>query len=353
MTIKARGLITCISYIELSQWIRRGRIHILPQRIISYKGDISKEVDLSIFASGEMLKLEDAKARILVVLNEKNIKSFEHHPFCISKNILDIPLESIKGIAPILERYRRNLSEYDLPILDWAADEEWDDWLIWQGAHEKIFAIKRLFLKIGYSSNFFERPMKDLYSLAKISFRPEMLVEDIPPGFENWISLLKARDSVLQKLRVDGFCGTTEFFTRSILEYLHQTTPGVEVQLQVNDCQVSERGWMPSDLGEAYISYIKNLTEKNSLRTNIRVESENSCFLLLVAAYLRIFDELHYGVKDWKMVSKILSFIKFYMNGKNSLFIHGADSLLFFIACSIKTEDMSDPKIISSLLKSI
>ena len=98
MNLEKSNLVVCISYIELGQWIRRQRIHILADRLIEVVHKDLGNVDLSIFASSEMLKLEDAKARVLVVLREKTIVDFQRHPFCIQKNVLDISRESIKVI---------------------------------------------------------------------------------------------------------------------------------------------------------------------------------------------------------------------------------------------------------------
>jgi len=251
MNLDRSNLVFCISYIELGQWIRRQRIHILADRLIDFAQTNLGNVDLSIFASSEMLKLEDAKARVLVVLREKTIADFKRHPFCGQKKVLDISRESIKGIAPILERYRKNLNDYDLPIFNFSLDQEWDDWLLWQGAHERICAIKSLFGKIGFSEKIFSEDLLSLYSMTIFSFRPESKTTELPPNYKYWIGLLQKRDAILQKLRVDGFCGDTRFLPESIKEYCLHHGLKQSIDFQGLPIKIEERGWVASDLSES------------------------------------------------------------------------------------------------------
>ena len=310
MNLDRSSLIFCISYIELGQWIRRQRIHILADRLIEGALKDVGSVDLSIFASSEMLKLEDAKARVLVVLREKTIADFQRHPFCIQKNVLDISRESIKGIVPILERYRKNLNEYDLPIFDYSLDKEWEEWLLWQGAHERIHVIKSFFRKIGFSEKIFSGDLVGLHSMTRFSFRPESVTAELPANFKNWIDLLHKRDSILQKLRVDGYCGDTRFLAASIKEFYFQNGLEKTIDFQRLPIKIVERGWMASDISESIAINIAETQLKDLSSLKIfdlqTVKNEYIFSPLIVAAYLRIFDEIHYGNCDWNLIVKII-----------------------------------------------
>lgn len=354
MNLDRSNLVLCITYIELGQWIRRQRIHILADRLIEFDRKNEGNLDLSIFASSEMLKLEDAKARVLIVLREKTIADFQRHPFCTKKNVLDISRESIKGIAPILERYRKNLNEYDLPIFDFSLEQEWDDWLLWQGAHERIHAIKSFFQRIGFSDKIFSGDLVALYSMTRFSFRLESKTAELSANFKYWICLLQKRDQILQKLRVDGFCGDTRFLPESIKEFYLQNEIEMGIDFQFSPIKIEERGWVASDLSESTTVNIANIKLKDRNDSKIfdfrEFGSEFMFSPLTAAAYLRVFDEIHYGNCDWNLIVKIIYLVKFYSHGRRGLNPNGADYLVFFILCSVKTEEIGDLKLINSFL---
>jgi hypothetical protein len=188
--------------------------------------------------------------------------------------------------------------------------------------------------------------------MARFSFRPESVAAELPANFKHWIDLLHKRDSILQKLRVDGCCGDTRFLAESIKEFYFQNEIEQPIDFQRLPIKIEERGWVASDLSESIAVNIAatKLDDLNSLKIfDLQaVKNEYIFSPLTAAAYLRIFDEIHYGNCDWNLIVKIIYLVKFYSHGRYGLNPYGADYLLFFILCSIKTEEIVDPKLLNS-----
>ncbi len=139
--------LVCIGEGELLQWLARGRLHILRDRIF-VAGEV---MDGTPFASCAAFKLDDAKARVIVTLKPDWSSDLSHHPDFSSKAILSLPLPTIREVAPTLPQYKRRLEATHLKIADWTAEEEWEDWLLTQGIHERHVSISDELRRIGFN----------------------------------------------------------------------------------------------------------------------------------------------------------------------------------------------------------
>jgi hypothetical protein len=239
----------------MGQWKKRGRIHLLADRIVRVGDKNQSFPDYSVFASGEMLKLEDAKARILVFFRDEDIENFNKHPYALIKKIYDIPFEKIAGIAPVLSRYKDNLTDYGLPIENWSADEDWDQWLILQDSYEKIFAIKKLFRHLGIEKNLFQIDMNLLQILVQVSQRPQIIQKTNINELDDWIQLIQCRDKVLHQLRTEGHCGRTSFIRNSI-ELVLKEILFRDISIDELIYKNLDRGMNVSDLSDRDILYL-------------------------------------------------------------------------------------------------
>jgi hypothetical protein len=154
---------------------------------------------------------------------------------------------------------------------------------------------------------------------------------------------------ILQKLRVDGYCGEIKFFVESIREFYLQNELNQNIDFQRLQIKNEERGWVASDISEAVCTFLTGIN-LNSFQhpQSYQLPAQTNEFIispLTIAAYLRIFDEIHYGNCNWKLIGKIIQLVKFYSHGRYGLNNNGADFLLFFILCSIKTEEIGEPKL--------
>ncbi len=361
MTSNCPEFVTCISSIEMGQWVRRGRIHLLADRILSRNSLNTQDDDFSVFASAEMLKLEDAKARILVYFKKEDLITFSKHPCCKNKEIFDIPIERITGIGPVLKKYKTNLVDYGLVILDIAVDDVWDKWIFFQDSYEKIYAIENLYKKIKIKSNIFRVNNAALQKIIQISQRPQTPFDDTSNVINNWIKLIHCRDEVLQQLRTNGHCGRTSFVSASV-ELSISLIFNKSFQIALPNENRLDRAINRNDFSEDTILLFCHKANELGFSSPL--------FLMQLVIYLYAFDEIHYGQKKWEPIIELIKMVRNYsfliqnsegqklQVGKkftflNSFdqfnFVNAGDFLLFCTLCNLQTSEINDINFIREL----
>ena len=120
MPIPLENHVLCVTESELMQWVSRGRIHLLMDRILLP----GEPRDGSLFAACSAIKLDDAKARVLVSLTPQWLVAEHFHPTFRSRKIFSLPISMVSEVAPTLSQYRRRLDAFKLKISDWCAEED-------------------------------------------------------------------------------------------------------------------------------------------------------------------------------------------------------------------------------------
>ena len=302
MPIPAENHVACITESELMQWVARGRIHLLMDRVF-LPGE-AKEAAL--FAACSALKLDDAKARVLVSLWPDWLNADNLHPACGSKKIFSLPISFVKEVAPTLPQYRRRLEAFQLKISDWTAEEEWDQWLVQQSAHERVSALLDITFNYGVNSDFFNDGSNTLDSMARLVMRPNSHKITSTKVLENWIKIVLNRDDILHRLRFEGHSDRTSFFYASLRYvalhcYGHVITPIVELPH-------ADRGWISTDISPDIDDALNNLLED---APHCGASNKN---LFIASIYLRCFDELNYGAEDWTTVTDLIQLVRTELN---------------------------------------
>lgn len=316
--------IVCISESELLQWVARGRIHLLMDRVI---GEPSKSgcVDLSLFAACPVLKLDDAKGRVWVTLRKDVLHGGRIHPYAEAKKILDLPLDDICAVGSILPQYRRRLESIPVPLSDVTLENEWGDWLVTQGAYERHCEIVKIFRKIG-----FELDSELNVEAVKVAMRPHD-VHTCPDGvLSEWRQLMSHRDDLLQKLRFDGHAGEKTFLRESVLALIDKEKSGLETPEDLT-LPKAEGVWGLGDITASVSEAFKEIDRTACAKLPYFVK----------AAYLRCFDDLYYGAKDWSSVFNLVRYVKYSIGDDLGC------QLLFFLLGSTSAEEMIGKKLSS------
>lgn len=317
MSAKLTFPIVCISESELLQWVARGRIHLLRERAL---GDSvqDKKSDISMFAACPALKLDDAKGRVWVSLSQEVLNGSRVHPYAQSKSILDLPITDITAIGSILPQYRRRLESIPLPISEETMEDEWNAWLITQGAYERYCEIENVFKKIGFR-------IADGLNIesVKMAMRPHEDHDTALTNGSEWKKLISHRDELLQKLRFEGHAGEKSFLKASV-QYMLALMSCDAHTAQDFDLAKNEGTWSLEDV------------DLNLCRAMSEIDQATNASLpiFVKAAYLRCFDDLHYGTKDWPSTFNLIRFVKY------SISEQLGSELLFFLLSSTTTEEM-------------
>lgn len=319
MTPKFTFPAVCLSESELLQWVARGRIHLLADRVMreSTSQDL---IDLSFFTACTVLKLDDAKGRIWVSLTSESINGSRTHPYSFSKNVLDLPLSDIRAIGSILPQHKRRLDAIDLPISDSTLEAEWNQWLLVQGAYERFCAIELFFNRIGFELTIGLDP-----NAVQMAMRPNDQHDGVLNSLGQWRSLLYHRDEILQKLRFDGHAGEKSFFAASIQALL---------SIDKNSHMIPDALFLRGNDGAWSLKDI-SLTVNNALQN---IEGGLGLPHFVKAAYLRSFDDLHYGQKDWSSIFDLVRYIKY------SIGHSFGSEILFFLLSSMPVDEIINRK---------
>jgi hypothetical protein len=279
-----------------------------------------------IFSTSPYLKIDDARGRIVVSLKE----NWKHTSQKIStgKNIdvVLIPLDAIAEIAPSMDQYAKRLETYKLPIAKWSIEKVWDEWLISQAVSETYRAAVTEINKIGCVDKETISNEKLIKAIIEKSLRPNMGSgeESVLMG---WEKVFEQRDDWIQALRTQGHLDSTRMFKASIELISNRiSNHSLDFDFQVND---EERGWEFQDVTEETLEHFSN-------HDSARIKQENFTVppLFCMAAYLRLYDEIHNGNKDWRVVFNLLRFTKYSVSSFH------ADVLTIALIGSLKAEEI-------------
>ena len=90
-----------------------------------------------------------------------------------------------------------------------------------------------------------------------------------------------------------------------------------------------DRGWKIQDITIEILNQFKKFELENS-----NPSYQLAPPLFCIVSYLRLYDEIHYGDKDWRVVFNLLRFIKYSINAKHS------DVLTVALLASLKADEI-------------
>lgn len=296
MAIPLNQHLICMAESELIQWRARGQLHLSPSRL--YFSDSFLD---HIFACSAMFKLDDAKARLIAIVDINTISDQNRHPFF--PGLFSLPLNSCLEVAPVLPQYRERLVRYGFKVANWSAQDEWMSWLLKQSIHERYCAIKDVLYGLGLLNN--DQMLDDsglVRNLIRMVIRPAELPDSCNVYFSEWAEILFRRDEIIKSLRFGGHVDRITFLAESI-NSLYKDKIG---SIDFGDClKVSEdRGWNHKDLNDQFLIHLREL--------DVLLKDKGLRYppAIYVAAYLRIFEEISYGACDWRMIINLLRYLK-------------------------------------------
>jgi hypothetical protein len=312
----------CITESELVQWVSRRHFDTLSARVLTNQEGVNRDI----FSTSPYLKLEDARGRIVVNLKDdwKHISSRVNTTLNIE--VISIPLDAIEEIAPAMDQYAKRLEIYQLPIATWSVEKVWDEWLINQAVSETYRATVLEINRIGCIDKETVSNETLLKTLIEKSLRPNIISGD-ESVLMGWEKVLERRDDWIQALRVKGHLDNTSMLKASV-EIINNDLFN---HASIFDPQIAdeERGWEFQDITpETLQQFSKHALE------NIQPETYATPPLFCMVAYLRLYDEIHNGDKNWRVVFNLLRFTKFSVNS-----LH-ADLLTISLLASLKAEEI-------------
>jgi hypothetical protein len=315
--------LVCVTESELMQWQARGLMHLAADRILPAGSNKS-----ALFALAPLVKLDDAKARVVINLTMKWRDGNVMHPKFQLPNLLCVDWDQILSIAPVLPQYRRRLESFNLPIEEWNISELWDEWLVTQGSYERLRCLQSSLCKLSFNAGEFLANEILLEQIIKTVARPNstaFISSDVPRG---WKTLFENRDGILKKLRFDGHSDRMSFLESSVREIL-----------QLNGCSQSDfkldelvtqqdYGWKFQDLTLPVLNSINRYggDKPNSMDHQISP--------IFGAIYLRLYDEIFYGQANWNLCFNLLRFSKYSLDSDQ------ADFLTVAIFASFSAEEI-------------
>ena len=312
----------CITESELAQWVSRKYFDTLSARLITEQESVTRDI----FSTSPYLKLDDARGRIVVSLKE----DWKHKSQQISTirniEVISIPLEVIFEIFPTMEQYVKRLEIYKLPIAKLSIEKIWDEWLINQAVSELHRAVVTEINKIGCVNKETISNEKLIKAIIEKSLRPN-IVSGNESVLMGWEKVFEQRDDWIQTLRVKGHLNSTKMLESSI-EIINDNINknSLDCNIRVND---EERGWEFQDIST---EMLQNFAKYDSANTEL--ESFKAPPLFCIAVYLRLYDEIHNGNKEWRIIFNLLRFTKYAVNS-----LH-ADILSVALIGSLKTEEI-------------
>jgi hypothetical protein len=312
----------CITESELAQWVSRKYFDTLSARVLTGQENITRDV----FSTSPYLKLDDARGRI--VINLKDDWKHASHKVSTVENIdvITIPLDAIAEIAPTMDQYAKKLAVYELPIAKWSIEKIWDEWLINQAVSETYRATVFEINKIGCVDKETMNNEKLIKAIIEKTLRPN-IASGKKSVLLGWDKVFEQRDDWIQALRVNGHLDSTRMLKASI-EIINNgiTNYPLNFDLQIND---EERGWEFQDVTAETLEYFSNHDS-----ASIKLETFTVPPLFCIAAYLRLYDEIHNGNKDWRVVFNLLRFTKYSVSSMH------ADVLTISLIGSLKAEEI-------------
>jgi hypothetical protein len=312
----------CITESELSQWVSRRNFDTLFARVIENRSAVTTEV----FSTAPFIKLDDARGRIIVNLKDNWKKLITKIDTAPDLDVITIPIDAVLEIAPALDQYAKRLVSYNLPIANWSVELIWDSWLINQAVKEIYRAIKDETDRVGFIDREFIENSDLVGAIIRKSLRPKIGLpnESILSG---WTYVLENRDSWLQELRKEGHLDNKSLLLASIKLILNDPElNGFDTsRLNMNE----EGGWNLSDINTELIQ----LLSRRDVDWSKNIDSIKPPFFCIVT-YLRLYDEINHGAKDWRTVFNLLRFTKYAISS-----LH-ADILTVALLSSLKAESI-------------
>ena len=317
--------LVCLSESELIQWQSRGSVHLAACRVIP--SGVVKNAGL--FALAPCSRLDDAKARIVVQLKNSWRDQSNAHPLFSDTSVLSLSLDLIEAIGPTLNQFGRRLESFDLPLAKWDVSNIWDDWLFSQGRYERVQVITQELRKLGFNSRRLLDQESFIAEFIGKAMRPNggfVFSRKLPIG---WCALFEQRDQILKKLRFEGHSDRLSFLQASVKELLAiNSVNATEGNYQLISIE-RESGWVFKDLTADIVNSILNISGPEPL------SMERTISPLIGAIYLRLFDELHYGEKDWTLCFNLLRHTKYSIDSEH------ADLLMLCILGSLTAEELN------------
>ena len=312
----------CITESELAQWVSRRYLDTLTARILIDLDCVTTDI----FCTSPYLKLDDARGRIIVNLNQNWRDLSLRLNTASNVDAMSIPIAAILEIAPAMEQYGKRLSTYHLPIAQWSAEKVWDAWLISQAVMEMRRAIAYETGRIGCFDRGFINKHQLINSVIEKSLRPK-----VPSGndslLQGWSFVLERRDSWLQCLRTEGHLDNQSM--------LKASAEKITEDIGYRSCDFSfdladeDRGWNLQDITSEILTQFTNYDLENLQKSNLEAVP-----LFCIVTYLRLYDEIHNGNKDWRVVFNLLRFTKY------SVSLIGADILTVALLATLKAEEI-------------
>ena len=315
--------LVCVTETELLQWQARGIIHMASNRVLL--GGIDKS---SMFALAPFVKLDDAKARVIVRLVPNLSDEDMIHPSFRDPNVFSVHWDKIQSVCPALPQFRRRLDGFNLPIEDWDITALWDDWLVTQGCYERFQNLQDILGKIGFNNKDFLADSHLLGSIVRNVVRPQSAKAssfEVPFG---WHTIFQNRDEILKRLRFEGHCDRVSFLEASISEILKVNghgAAGLKLEELISD---RDSGWQFQDLSSAVLDAITRVGGDTPLSMTHKISP------IFGAAYMRLYDELFYGQKSWPLCLNLLRFLKYSIDSRE------ADFLTIAILASFPPEEL-------------
>ena len=312
----------CITESELSQWVSRRYFDTLAARIL----DGCESVTADIFCTSPYLKLEDARGRIIINLkyNWKDLsirlKTFQ------DINFISIPIDAVLEIAPALDQYAKRLAAYRLPNAEWSVEKIWDDWLINQTVMETRRANVSETVKIGCVGREIIHNEDFVSLIIRKSLRPEIIL-DHESLLMGWANVLENRDAWIHWLRVEGHLDNPSMLRASVEKI--STDLGYQSTNFNFELVDEDRGWKLKDITT---DIILEFSECDSYNSEARFLQNPPIFCVVV--YLRLYDEIQNGKKDWRVAFDLLRFTKYSINS-----LH-ADILTVSLLASLTSEEI-------------
>ena len=312
----------CITESELSQWVSRRHFDTLTARILSARDNVT----VDIFWTAPYLKLDDARGRIIVNLQE-NWKALSIELKTANDvDAMSIPLGAIQEIAPAMDQYGKRLGSYNLPIAKWSVEKIWDTWLVSQAIMETYRAIAYETGRIGCIDKEFINNHNLVNAIIEKSLRPKMVLmnESLLHG---WSKVLENRDSWMQMLRIEGHLDNQSMLPASakiVSRDIGHQLSGFSFSLADEN-----RGWELKDINPEILQQFTNYDSANLKNSKFAIPP-----LFCIVTFLRLYDEIHNGNKDWRVVFNLLRFTKYSVSSFN------ADILTVALLASLKADDI-------------
>lgn len=302
--------LVCVTESELLQWKARGLMHLASSRVL--RAGVDK---FSLFALAPFVKLDDAKARVIVRLVPFLIDEEIIHPIFGGPNVFSIPWEKIQGVCPALPQYRRRLDIFNVPIEDWDFTTLWEEWLVTQGCYERIQILQGILGKIGFNNKDFLSDSRLIGAIVQNVVRPQSaqaLPYEVPFG---WRTIFQNRDEILKRLRFEGHSDRVSFLEASISEILKVNGHGAAGFKLVDLIPDRDSGWQFQDLSSAVLDAIRRTGGDAPLSMTHTISP------IFGAAYLRLYDELFYGQRDWILCLNLIRFLKYSVDSTEADFL--------------------------------